>query len=302
MIKNRLIRITIGLAFAILFGLTTAAWTQANPGLDSSSSTELDCQKCHPAFVATWENSAHGHALSNSVFADALHEQQDQTTCLPCHTTGYDPDSNTWLEEEITCQACHSPLTENHPLEPMSNDRSSELCGNCHIETLSAWQNSKHKDTGLSCIVCHGQHSTKLKAEDATSLCETCHVEIKGDYIHASHSTDEASCADCHLELTNATKGEGHAARDHSFYVKFSTCNACHMLDATVEQISAVAKNPPDAMAAVATLGVSFEPDPVNPIYFALLSALIGMAFGLVLAPWIERWFRKIRLEVKVEQ
>ena len=55
-------------------------------------------------------------------------------------------------------------------------------------------------------------------------------------------------------------------------------------------------------MAAVATLGVNIDPEPVSPIYFALLSALIGMAFGLILAPWIERWFRKMQLEVKVEK
>jgi len=59
---------------------------------------------------------------------------------------------------------------------------------------------------------------------------------------------------------------------------------------------------PPDAMAAVATLGVSLEPDPVSPIYFVILSTLIGLAFGLVLAPWIERWFRKIDLEIKVDK
>jgi hypothetical protein len=57
-----------------------------------------------------------------------------------------------------------------------------------------------------------------------------------------------------------------------------------------------------DAMASVETSGVSIDPSPVSPIYYALLSALIGMAFGLIVSPWIEKWFRKVspdRIEVE---
>lgn len=297
-------RLIFGFIFAIPFGLATAAWAQAEPNAYPGTSTDLDCQGCHPAFVATWENSAHAQAMSDMVFINAWHERQDEKECLTCHTTGYDPASNTWLIEGVSCEACHSPLTKNHPQEPMPTDRSSELCGNCHTETLIAWQTSKHQNTELSCIDCHGQHSTSLKAENATSLCKNCHADATTDYIHTSHSANDASCADCHLELTNAQKGEGHAARDHTFNVKFTTCNACHaqsILNATTEQIHVAADTPPDAMAAVETLGVSLDPAPVRPIYFALLSALIGMAFGLVLAPWIERWYRKMNLDIKVE-
>jgi len=300
--KRIFLGLIFGLFFAILSGVVTTVWAQADSNSYPVLSTDLDCQGCHPAFVATWENSAHAQAMSNMVFLNAWHERQDEKECLVCHTTGYDPASNTWLVEGVSCQACHSPLTENHPKEPMPSDRSSELCGNCHTETVIAWQTSKHQNTGLSCIDCHGQHSTSLKAEDATSLCTNCHTEATTDYIHTSHSTDDASCADCHLELTNAQTGEGHAARNHTFNVKFGTCNACHNLDATAQQINAVAEKPLDAMAAVATLGVSLDPDPISPIYFVLLSALIGTAFGLILAPWIERWFRKMQLEVKVEK
>jgi hypothetical protein len=53
-----------------------------------------------------------------------------------------------------------------------------------------------------------------------------------------------------------------------------------------------------DAMASVETAGVSIDPEPVSPIYFALLAALIGMAFGLLVSPWIEKWYRRISPEV----
>jgi hypothetical protein len=47
-------------------------------------------------------------------------------------------------------------------------------------------------------------------------------------------------------------------------------------------------------MSSVETAGVSVDPSPISPIYYALLSALIGMAFGLIVSPWIEKWYHKI--------
>ncbi len=300
--KIKVKRFAIGLLFSIPFGLIPFAWVQANPTMDVVSSEELDCQSCHPAFVATWGNSSHSSAKSSTNFLESLKDVEDNRECFDCHTTGYDPITNTWHDYGITCEACHSPLTENHPLEPMTSDRDSELCGECHIETENAWNTSMHKDTGLSCIDCHGQHSTNLKAEDATALCENCHVETASDFIHTSHSIEEASCADCHLELTSTSPDEQHAARDHSFFVKFGTCKECHESRENAVEITSVTEDHPDAMAAVASLGVSMEPNAVSPIYFSMLAALIGMASGLVLAPWIERWFKKINADIKVEK
>jgi hypothetical protein len=61
--------------------------------------------------------------------------------------------------------------------------------------------------------------------------------------------------------------------------------SAVHTDDSSVE---------PDALSAVESAGVSLEPDPVSPMYFILLAALIGMAFGLLIAPWIERWYHRL--------
>jgi hypothetical protein len=54
-----------------------------------------------------------------------------------------------------------------------------------------------------------------------------------------------------------------------------------------------------DAMASVETAGVSLDPEPVSPIYYALLSALIGMAFGLLVSPWIERWYKRMHKNIE---
>jgi xanthosine utilization system XapX-like protein len=53
---------------------------------------------------------------------------------------------------------------------------------------------------------------------------------------------------------------------------------------------------PPDAMAAVEKSVVTEEPAPVSPIGFSTLSGLIGIALGVIIAPWIERLNRSNRL------
>jgi hypothetical protein len=46
-------------------------------------------------------------------------------------------------------------------------------------------------------------------------------------------------------------------------------------------------------MSSVETLSVVKEPEPVSPVGFASLAGLIGLAFGVVLAPWLDRWHKR---------
>ena len=48
--------------------------------------------------------------------------------------------------------------------------------------------------------------------------------------------------------------------------------------------------NPIDAMASVEDVQVSGMPKPVNPTAFALLAGLVGIALGINIAPYLERW------------
>ena len=182
----------------------------------------------------------------------------------------------------------------------MPSDRSVNLCGTCHQETVFEWQVSHHRSADLSCVDCHGQHSTTLKGEDAQALCASCHRDRASGFAHSAHSIEGLLCADCHLSPTDGEMGQGHAALDHSFHVKLSTCNECHEydmhdpVDVHTENIAPAADPELDAMASAANLGVSVDPEPISPIYYALISALVGMAFGLLVAPWIERWYHRL--------
>lgn len=99
--------------------------------------------------------------------------------------------------------------------------------------------------------------------------------------------------------------GEGHGKREHSFAVDLHTCNECHgdsMHNPDDMTTFAIAGTPPDSTPGEATtheLTVQSEPKPASYLNFALLAGLIGLAFGAVGSPWVERGLRLVLLGVK---
>jgi hypothetical protein len=53
-------------------------------------------------------------------------------------------------------------------------------------------------------------------------------------------------------------------------------------------------QSPPDAMVSGDSAEVTENPDPVSPVGFAAITGLIGMASGMILAPWLERFYRRM--------
>jgi predicted CXXCH cytochrome family protein len=287
-----------GLLFAVPLMIVTYAMAQAaySPQLDTPESRE--CSSCHQEFHDAWVGGAHGQALDDPAFKIAWKKAGQPDACLDCHVTGYDPDSETWMADGVACEACHGVISPTHPVEPMNTDRSGKLCGDCHAETYFEWQVSGHGEKDLGCSDCHDPHTTNLKAENEQALCASCHQERSSNFAHTEHSEQGLECVDCHLSQTVVSGEQGHSKRDHSFFVSLEACTSCHvgqMHDAPVdvhkEQIAA--EPVLDAMAAVEALPVNAEPIPVSPLGFTVLAGLVGVAFGIVVSPWIDRVRRK---------
>lgn len=292
-------RLFYGLAFAIPLMMVTYAFGEAatppqRQPAQAHQEGNLECSVCHSAFQEAWENSAHGQATTDPVFTEAWDAQGQPGECLQCHATGYDPRTRTWEADGITCEACHSPITANHPLAPMSADRSAQMCGDCHAETYFEWQISAHREEGLDCVGCHDPHKTGVKTENTSLLCASCHRERASNFAHSAHSQEGLECADCHLGVLTEQASQGHGKQDHSFYVSLATCNECHayqMHDPVAVHPEHEEPAPPtDAMAAVQSVEVTSEPEPVNPLGFTVVVGLIGVALGAILAPWLERF------------
>lgn len=306
--RSIIIRIMYGILFAIPLMLLTYAFAQASPSLDSDPQGEtsqgLDCKACHPAFYESWENGLHGQSWDDPAFQNAWQEQGEPVECLSCHVTGYDPGLNTWAADGVTCERCHNPAPANHPQEPMPVTRSSELCGDCHTETYFQWQASVHRQSDLGCETCHDPHGSQLLAEDDAVLCATCHKARSSDFSHTFHSEEGLACADCHMINLQEQGVQAHGEKDHSFFVSLEACNSCHvyqMHDPVSVHEEEAADKPLDAMVSAEASSVMATPNPVNPLGFALLAGLVGLAAGVVLAPWIERFQNRLDMRDKGE-
>lgn len=298
--KNWFGRLGIGCFFAIPLMLITYAVASAGEPVARLRAPDNTCQDCHPAFQQAWMNGAHGRATTDPVFQVAWKEQGEDPKCLACHVTGYNPLDGTYIADGITCEACHSPIAENHPQEPMPTDQSGKLCGSCHSEAYFEWQVSVHREKGLSCSGCHDPHQTGLKMENSLELCASCHRGRASNFTHSAHSQSGLNCADCHMTQLTSTGEKGHARRDHSFFVSLSSCNTCHsyqMHDPVQVHPEQPTPQPADSLISSERMTVSVEPVPVSPMGYTMLSGLVGVAVGIIVAPYIERMQKRSKDE-----
>jgi len=293
--KHWLSRIVYGALFALPMMFITYALAQASPQPQEGTIKQHSCPECHESFQTAWENGAHGRSTTDPAFRKEWDAQGQPKECLACHVTGYDPETNTWESDGITCTACHGPVTAGHPLSPMAINRAADTCANCHTEAYFEWQISAHRESGVECAACHDPHKTALK-EDASQLCASCHPLRSENFAHSAHSQEGLTCADCHLSSTGMQPGQGASALDHSFFVSLQVCNQCHeyqMHDPVAVHEKTL--TPPMVELTAAEDTVTAEPKPVGPFGFSTLAGLVGLAFGIVLAPWIERLYRHNR-------
>lgn len=150
--------------------------------------------------------------------------------CGACHSTGYRPEGHqddlegivgTWAFPGVQCEACHGPGSR-HADDPygvlMRVDRSSQLCGDCHVrgnpaeidaadgfeqhhEQYEDLYNSKH--FAISCVTCHDPHAGTRFADDEVNpnkgivqVCESCHFQNVRRNVRNHLGMD---CIDCHM-------------------------------------------------------------------------------------------------------
>jgi len=308
---SRLIRLTIGLVFALAPALASYALAQASPlaqagapAVDEAAAVQApDCRECHQQYENAWQSGAHSQALTDPVFTTDWEADGQPPECLGCHTTGYDPATGAYAEAGITCAACHDPVPVNHPLAPASMSHSAKLCGTCHRDTEFEWESSRHGQSDLTCIDCHDPHATTIRAGDTSELCANCHGTRVAAFAHSNHAEQGLTCTDCHITLTGDQPGMGHATHSHSFQVDLNTCTRCHEYEIHNAAAAMLVQGdgqatPAPTEAASPTSGtasaVSSQPKPVNPTAFAAFTGLIGLAIGLLVAPWLERRVRRL--------
>ena len=308
--KSRIERILIALMFALLAAGITLVVASAQDGTPPpAQTTSNDCAVCHTEFETAWHSGPHGQAGSDPIFLDEWTKQGKPGACLVCHTTGYDPATATFKEDGVTCEACHGPAPADHPKTPMPVDRTTDLCGRCHSDTRFGWQDwqvSTHHQRGMDCATCHDPHSAALKTvpgprlekktDQVSALCINCHKEHSMNFSYTTHNQRGVSCVDCHVNHLETVDRTAHTVPDHSFNASLDSCNTCHAQEMhnsaettnTNQTTLPISIEPP---AEIKLASITPEPDAVSPIGFSLLAGIIGLAGGMVLAPWLERWY-----------
>lgn len=309
---SRIERLLIALMFALLAaGITLVMASAQGEVPPAEPTTSENCAVCHTEFQMTWQNGPHGKAGTDPIFLDEWNKQGKPGACLVCHTTGYDPATATYKADGVTCEACHGPAPADHPKTPMPVDRSTDLCGRCHSDTRFGWQDwkvSTHYQRGMDCATCHDPHSASLKKvvgprisekkDDVSELCITCHKESSMNFSYTAHAQKNISCVDCHVKHLENADRTAHTVSDHSFKASLDSCNTCH----AQQMHSATEAKTPEGVAALVSIAPTPEiklssvtpvPEPVSPMGFSAMAGFIGLAGGMVLAPWLERWYHR---------
>ena len=297
-------RIMFGVTFALFLGFLTFAVTQAQT--DPTVYGSDDCGDCHEAVTTQWENSAHGHASVAETFLATWVEQGSPQDCLRCHTTGFDPVTGSYEKEGVSCETCHPSDPAEHPQKIMQTDISSRMCGECHVDTFAEWETSQHGQEELTCARCHNPHSNELRLGSMQDTCRTCHKEETHFFTFTAHADEGLLCTDCHLQTKTEPLGDGHSQISHTFSIGSDTCTNCHKEDMHLPA-STTAENSEETAVMQAgflpagqseeRINTSAHPSTTSPYNFAILAALIGMAFGLVGSPWLEKWQEKLRVQ-----
>jgi predicted CXXCH cytochrome family protein len=328
----RIERLIIALIFALIAAggtLIVANAQDVTPPAPTpqAQANNLACAGCHADYQMAWQSGLHGHAGNDPIFLDAWTQQGKPGACLICHNTGYDPVTGTSQAEGVTCLACHSPVPANHPTDSMPVDTSTDLCGKCHSDSRFAsnnWMMSAHYQREMTCSVCHNPHSAGMKTvegipsgQDASDLCQNCHKDAMQNFPSSKHAEAGVTCVNCHLGFMGATTSvdfaDAHKAPDHSFTPTLDTCNKCHstQMHAPGQSVAAAAikievaggtPTPGPTAVMVATQPVTNEPTPVSPVGYAGLAGLVGLAAGMVLAPWLERFYHRVSKQRQHEE
>ncbi|HEX8991711.1 MAG TPA: cytochrome c3 family protein [Anaerolineales bacterium] len=312
---SRIERLLIALMFALLAAGVTLVVVRAqnggptNPPAVPTAHTPT-CVSCHSDFANEWKNGPHGQAVSDPVFQQQWTQQGKPGACLVCHVTNYDPATGTWQEDGVACEACHGPMKADHPQAAMPVDISPDLCARCHSADRFGWQDwqgSAHYQRGMNCTTCHDPHSASLKIarsttgtavyNDASQLCVNCHKDVSMNFPYSVHQKQGVTCINCHVTHSVKSPANAHAVPDHSFKASLDSCNTCH----SSQMHSAVQTSMTPQPASVSITqgqppqeaGLSAAPGSVSPVGYAGLAALVGLAAGMVMAPWLEKWYHR---------
>jgi predicted CXXCH cytochrome family protein len=189
-----------------------------------------DCAECHSDEYQSWHSSPHANASLSQTFQVQYAEKGRPSYCMSCHASGYDPRTQEYVFEGVTCSSCHYETgNSEHPPGPVEVATDSAVCGQCHsgehAPTYDEWLVSSHNTAGIDCADCHTAHNNGLVLADVNATCSSCHAEAMTDEIHMG---EDMTCADCHMTKRITEDGIHVIQTGHAMTIDPGVCANCH--------------------------------------------------------------------------
>ncbi len=194
--------------------------------------------------------------------ADEWMERDYRDKCAGCHTTGYDPDTKTWVDFGVTCEACHGPGSE-HVAAGGGEDVAivatvdAQVCARCHVRGKDVngygWPQDyrpggdvKVEDVYTFVTVedgkiwpdghaksHHQQYMEWVNSGHAKALDTLKANPHAQDFCAACHSADArlqgATLETAQFGVTCVTCHDGHTGQESMLRVEaYDTCVECH--------------------------------------------------------------------------
>lgn len=189
-----------------------------------------DCAECHSDEYQLWQTSPHANASLSQTFQQQFSENGRPSYCMSCHASGYDPRTQEYVFEGVTCSNCHYQIgNSEHPPGPVEVATDSAVCGQCHsgehAPTYNEWLVSSHSTAGIDCADCHTAHDNGLVLSDVNATCSSCHEEAMTDEIHMA---EDMTCVDCHMNQRVTEDGIHVIQTGHAMTIDPGVCADCH--------------------------------------------------------------------------
>lgn len=189
-----------------------------------------DCAECHENEYHAWQTSPHANASLNETFLQQFAADGRPSFCMSCHASGFDPRTEEYVFEGVTCSNCHYVTSgAEHPPGPVEVASDSAVCGQCHTgahaPAYDEWLVSSHSTAGIDCADCHTPHDNGLKLGDVNASCGSCHEEALVDEVHMG---EDMTCVDCHMTQRVTRDGVEVTELRHTLGIDPGVCADCH--------------------------------------------------------------------------
>ncbi len=250
--------------------------TGYDPVTGSYDKEGVACATCHPS-----DPAEHPQKIMQTDISSRL--------CGQCHVDTFaEWETSQHGQEGLSCARCHNPHTNELKAGSMQ-----DTCRTCHKEETHFFSFTTHADEGLLCIDCHFETKSDPLGNGHSQISHT-------------FSVGSDTCTACHSqEMHEPNAAAMSPAEENTTQVGFLTTGnigtAAGQMEVSAESPCLFNEDEVVMEAGFLTSNGSADgtvlPEPaVNSSFnFVILASLIGMAFGLVGSPWLEKWQERLR-------